>query len=312
MKTRLRSIYRKLVFKGLVPKTFYATRISLDLIKEKVFLISGNNELEISRTHCVVCHAPFMTAVWIPGKQAIHFDAVDLKIEIRDHASVLTKINISRKRKITIENGHLAVFEINEASCFQLPYWHQYFLLKRYFLFKKKDTFLEGKIYSAMYSYPRQVIAVSYRDHEYFNIFPMDFQCFIREQNLYIIGLRTTNVTVEKMIQSGKFVVADTDGASLEIIYQLGRNHSAAPPKIEDLPFEVVNSESHQFPVPDFSSSYKEIEVVANYQLGTHMLIVGKAINSVQLKEGNSSIFHIHFFQFAQGGYKELSEKDTN
>ncbi len=102
-------------------------------------------------------------------------------------------------------------------------------VLFAYFLRSKKNTYHHRKVISALYSYPRRIIIVSYKDDNYYNIFPMDIQGYIAEEKLYILGLRTTNVTLNKILEGKKVVVCDTDTVDINTVYDLGKHSSAAP-----------------------------------------------------------------------------------
>ena len=135
----------------------------------------------------------------------------------------------------------------------------------------------------------------------------MDIQGHITESGLYILGLRTTNLALNKIIASKKVVIGDTHKADIKTIYDLGKHSSKDPAPLETLPFSTVNSELFHFPVPDFSSSYKEVEIIRNRLLGYHMLLVGRVINTKQTDPDPSSLYHVHIFEFMDSGYKDLS-----
>ncbi|MFZ6013763.1 MAG: hypothetical protein ACOYXT_25715 [Bacteroidota bacterium] len=297
----MKALVKRILFKNRTGKNFPAVRIDHDEVREKVFLVLENHRLDITSNHCIVCQTPFYLAAWLTEEQFALVEAKIPKVEISVNDELVARLKISFKQTISDAANYIVIFHIDDAQCYQLNKVHQYFL-QRYF--QNKATILEGKIYSAMYSYPRRVISVAYQDRDYYNIFPMDFQCFT-SNGTYILGLRTTNVTIKKIIESKKVVIADTDAARLETIYYLGSHHSNTPPSLHKLPFKTVPSEMYQFPVPDFAASYKEVEIVENYELGSHMLMIGKVKNSKQLRKGNSSLYHIHFFQLFKSNYTE-------
>ena len=306
MKALLRSVVKKILFKNKEPRKFIPIHLSPGAIQETVALIAGTFEIDISQIHCVVCHRPFMMAVVLSQKD-FNFDFKSARIEIRKMNKIKAKVDIELRKNIPGDGRHVLVFEITDSRCYQLNSVHQYVLLKRYFLRHKKDSYLEGKIYSAMYSFPRRVIVVSYRDNDYVNIFPMDFQCR-SDSGLHLFGLRTTNVTLAKILATKKVLVADTDGANIKHIYALGRNHSAVPPSLADLPFRTIDSDSFGFPVPAFSSSYAEIEIIHYEELGTHTLMIGKVLNAREFRPQGPLFHHVHFFEFIDSTYRALMD----
>jgi flavin reductase (DIM6/NTAB) family NADH-FMN oxidoreductase RutF len=170
----------------------------------------------------------------------------------------------------------------------------------------KKNTLYSRKVISALYAYPRSIIIVSYRDENYCNIFPMDIHGYIAEEDMYILGLRTTNVALNKILETKKVVICDTDTVDINTVYTLGKHASASPTPISELPFGITGSELFGFPVPDFTGSYKEIEVVQHRKMGYHMLMVGKVVNSKSIKPKTSSFYHVGFLQFETGTYKSI------
>jgi hypothetical protein len=306
----LKSIVRRLIFRGLKPQKFYAVRLADSAVREQAFLVGGKEDLDITGRHCIVCHAPFFMAVFIQGKEADWLKNGKFSVQIRDWKQIVSEVRVSLDRTSKVGDAFVAIFEISKARCFQIGPLYQYFLMKRYFLYKKKDTLLQGKTYGALYSFPRKVIAVCYREEDYYNLFPMDFQCYVASADIYILGLRTTNITLQKMIRSGRVVIADTSSVDPDTIYFLGRNHSANPPAVTDLPFEVITSERFGFPVPAFSSSYREVQLIENFPLGTHMFMIGKVTNTVQLRASGASLHHIHFFQFATSDYRRIHSNE--
>jgi hypothetical protein len=179
-------------------------------------------------------------------------------------------------------------------------------VLFAYFLRSKANTYYSRKVISAMYSYPRSIIIVSYRDDNYCNIFPMDIHGYIEEEDMYILGLRTTNVTLDKILTAKKVVVCDTNDVDINTVYDLGKHSSKSPTAPDHLPFKTTESELFKFPVPEFVGSYKEIEIITNKKMGYHMLMVGKVLNKKQIKDNPSSLYHIGFLEFQKGNYKSI------
>jgi len=134
----------------------------------------------------------------------------------------------------------------------------------------------------------------------------MDIQGYIPEEELYILGLRTTNVTLNKILEAKKVVICDTDTVDINTVYNLGKHSSNAPTPLVDLPFSVSESELFGFHVPNFSGSYKEIEIIQHRKMGYHMLMIGKVLNNKKRKESSSSLYHVGFLQFQKGNYSSI------
>jgi flavin reductase (DIM6/NTAB) family NADH-FMN oxidoreductase RutF len=222
-------------------------------------------------------------------------------VQVTKDDKVSATVKISLVRAIE-DNNRIIIYRIEKVRCYNQDRCRQFILIK-YFFPKGKKTFREGMIYGALYSYPRSIITVSYKEEGYYNIFPMDFQGCFEEEKLHIFGLRITNITLEKILHAKRIVIGDTGASDTCTIYGLGSHHSSNPPQIDQLPFPVIESEQFKFPVPAFTGAYKEIEVISSYRLGSHMMLVGKVVNEKRLKEPAPPLYHIHFFQFIQSGY---------
>jgi flavin reductase (DIM6/NTAB) family NADH-FMN oxidoreductase RutF len=305
MKAVFRSIFRKLLFKNRTAREYPAVRISNEEVLEKVTLRFGSHTVDITKTHAVVCQTPFYMAIWVEPDTIQNYLPASYEVSIHRGTKLIAKLEANLYH-IIHENGlSIMVLNLQQGRSFLINYPQQQLLLS-YFVRKRNITFREGAIYGALYSYPRRVIVVSYREQEYFNIFPMDFQCLLEDKGLYFFGLRTTNITLQKILTAKKLVVSNTDTVDLSTIYLLGKHHSSVPPSPETLPFQLLESEVYKFPVPSFSSAYKEVEVLTSFPLGTHTFFVGKVVNSKKVRAGSSSIYHFHFFGSLEASYPEI------
>jgi len=300
MKSLLKSLAKRILFGNHEAKIFPAVRIATGKIDEKVFLATPGHKLDVTARHCIVCHAPFCMAFWLTADEWAKTRADVVEISVATGERTDAKLITSFLTTINVSNGLLVIVKAEAATCYQKNQLYQGFT-RRYF--KNKNSPLEDTFYAAAYSYPRRVIAVSFRDDAYYNIFPMDFQCHIPQSDLYVLGLRTTNITLKKIIQSEKVVIGDTEGAALNVIYALGNNHSAQPPSLDQLPFTTSRSEVFQFHVPDFCASYKEVRLVGHHNLGTHTLLTGEIVNAHEGREGGSNLYHISFLQSLRTHY---------
>src|SRR5882762_3586806 len=126
----IKSVLKKFLFRGLMPKTFPAVRIPDDRIEEKVFLINSNNELEISKSHCVVCHRPFLIAVWMSSDEILK--NVKWEAVIKNGETISANAQLLFHEKIKCHAGFLILFSIRSAHCNQLDFVRRLLIL-RYF-----------------------------------------------------------------------------------------------------------------------------------------------------------------------------------
>jgi flavin reductase (DIM6/NTAB) family NADH-FMN oxidoreductase RutF len=298
-------LIQNLFFKNAKITTFSITRLAPGQVKEQVFFIQGKHRIDITKHHGMICLDPFCVAVWLPYEETKQVDTATGTLNFTGNGKLNAKIRVSLIEKLPTEKGELLLYKMGQVKNYQLKPIHRQVLF-RYFLRSKKNTYHHRKMISALYSYPRNIIIVSYKDDEYYNIFPMDIHSYIAEEKLYLLGLRTTNVTLNKILEAKKAVVCDTDTVGIETVYMLGKHPSADPTRIEDMPFAVSESEKFGFYVPDFTGSYKEIEIIANREMGYHMLMIGKVVNEKRLKPESASLYHVGFLQFQQSQYQNI------
>ena len=302
----MNSLIKNLLFKNVEKiQTFYIMRLAKNQVEEKVFLKKDNSDIDITAHHGMICLDPFCIAIWLPHGRLNLIDPQSVKIQFKKGSKLNATIKVSLIEKIPTDKGGLLLYKIEKVKNHQLTALHRLALFA-YFLRAKTNTYYSRRFISALYSYPRKIIIVSYKDDNYYNIFPMDIQGYIPEEDLYILGLRTTNVTLNKILEAKKVVVCDTDSVDINTVYNLGKHSSAAPTPVENLPFGTTESELFGFPIPDFTGSYKEIEILQHKKMGYHMLMVGKVLNTKKIKENSSSLYHIGFLQYQRGNYKSI------
>jgi len=296
---------KKLLFNGNPVKTFYITRLQKSQIREKVFLSVAGKSIDITCNNSMICLDPFCMAAWLPANEATNLNPENAVIEFKTNGMLSAAINVSLIETIDTGKGNLLLFKIEHVRNHQLNALKREILF-RYFLRSKKNTYDSRKIVSALYSYPRSIIIVSYADDEYCNVFPMDIHGFIEEEGIYLLGLRTTNITLDKILNAGKVVVCDTDTVDINSVYNLGKHSSTSPTPVDQLPFATVRSETFGFPVPACSGGYKEIQVFEHKKMGYHMLMIGKVINNKAIKTNPESLYHVGFLQFQNSNYTSI------
>ena len=305
---RIDSVLKKIIYPGMEVRAFVVTRLTQVEIREKVFIKNDQQAIEITNRHCLACLDPFIMAIWLNEDEPATFNHHEITLSVTRGNKQKALIQLSLSEKFNENNIVILLYKVKDTKSLQSNPLLRFITLAR-FLKNKTSTYRERKFIAALYSYPRKVILVSYKEAGYFNLFPMDIQGDISANGIYLLGLRHSNITLQKILETKKILIGDTSKASIETIYSLGRHFSKSPPTIDSLPFEVSESGLFKFPVPDFSSSYKEVEIIKNINLGYHMLLIGRIVNQKQITEDLTSLYHIHFFEFIRSGYKAITNK---
>jgi flavin reductase (DIM6/NTAB) family NADH-FMN oxidoreductase RutF len=299
------SILKKLVYRGKNPRAFIVTRLSPGEIKEKVYIKGRDNKIDISERQCMTCLDPFCMAIWLRQEELNLINPASITIEVVRNNNTRAGLDLLLIAKTPEEDMVLLLYRVDEVKCFQANPFYRFITLA-WPLKNNTSTYRERKFIAALYTYPRKVIVVSYKEEGYCNIFPMDIQGYVAESGLYLLGLRNSNITLDKILANKKLVISDTGSADIKTVYSLGRHLSAAPPKPDELPFDTSNSELFGFPVPDFSTAYKEVEIIRDVNMGYHRLLVAKIVNEVKLKQDDASLYHVHYFEFKNSGYENI------
>jgi hypothetical protein len=301
----MNKLIRKIFFRNTPIKTFFISRLTADEVLEQVFLKQGSLQIEITKSHGMICLDPFCVAVWLSAGELKTITPEAIQITFTKQGKLNAMINVSLIEQVFTEKGALLLYRIKKSANYQLNPLHR-LLFYAYLVRSPKNTYYSRKVIGALYSYPRSIIIVSYQDNNYCNIFPMDIHGYIEKEDLYILGLRTTNITLNKIVEAGKVVVCDTNAVDINTVYTLGKHSSSAPTPLADMPFKTMESEQFRFPVPEFVGGYKELEIIHHKKMGFHMLLVGKVVNKKQLVDKPSSLYHIGFMEFQTGDYKNI------
>ncbi len=293
---------------GDIPISEYSTVRVEGMINERVWLSVGGSLIDISTTHWLLCLNPVVFGIWFAKDDIKHFDNQgEYRMYFKDsekNAATVAVLKLDFFSKIGENDGTLFLLKLAEATIRHLNYIRTRLIFYRYYR-KPEQDFRKLKSYSAAYSYPRRVRIISFKEGSWFNIFPMDLVGDIPHSRRYVFGLRHTNVTLARMIETKKMAVSEVPFEYKDVIYQLGKHHRE-PLSEGSLPFSILQSEIYDFPIPEWADSYKEIRIVDTMNLGSHMLLWGEEINEKILHVPRQHLFHIHFLHYLHQKRKGL------
>ncbi len=296
----MKEFLRDILF-GDIPVTEYSTITVKDGILERVYLETGGVRIDISLTHWLLCLNPVVFGIWFPIQENSHsFDTnPPYRMYFKDSAGDAETVAVLKLiyfNKIVEPDGTLLLLKLAGASIHHINLIRTRLIFYRYYK-KPEQDFFKLKSYSAAYSYPRKVRLISFMEGDWYNIFPMDLVGDIPWSKRFVFGLRHTNVTLARIIETKKMVVSEIPYEYKEIIYRLGKHHRE-PLSGTKLPFNLTQSSIYNFPIPEWAISYKEISIVNTMNLGSHMLLWGIEINEKVLNEPSHNLFHIHFLHY--------------
>jgi len=304
----MKKLLRKILF-GNIPVSEYCTVTVDGEIKEKVFLVTGSISLDISGVHWLLCLNPIVFGIWFKDNaQSLPLEENNIcEMHFTDGAArpeTVAVLKLVVRDRLKESDGTLVLVELKEAAVHHIPFIKSLILYYKYYK-KPEQDYKKLKSYSAAYSYPRRVRVVSFREGNWFNIFPMDLVGDIPSSQRYVFGLRHSNVTLNRIIETKKICVSEIPFDYKSIIYQLGKHHRE-PLSESILPFETIPSENFGFPIPIWANRYKEIRIVRTMNLGSHMLLWGEEVHEKYLHETQGHLFHIHFLHYLHQRRKGL------
>jgi hypothetical protein len=300
-----------------------------DQLREKVYLQAGEEVIDVSGSQWLLGLDPRVVGIWrdkgdlgsAAGARAVDLGgrASDLdgrvadlggrssyKLIVRDEEAgdggvmrnALGVLQLAYVDRMVEHNGTLHLFQVISSDIHHIDGLRARLLYQKFYK-KPGVTFERLKAVAAAYTYPRRVRIISFRFDDKNNyIFPMDLLADIPSAGRYLLGMRHSNQVLKQIMEARRIVVAEAPAGYKKLIYQLGRNHSAAPPPLAELPFGVVATRQWGFALPDWVESYKEIRIGKTRDLGSHMLLCGEWDEEVVLRAATPRLHHIHFLYF--------------
>ncbi|HZY36798.1 MAG TPA: hypothetical protein VFE53_09130 [Mucilaginibacter sp.] len=286
----------------------YATITVNDEIREKVYLKIDSSIADISQNHWLLCLDPIVFGIWTEnGKDIPPIDEKrGYKMYFTDsatnnngniNAKAVADLTLDFFDRIDEKDGSLTLLKLRKCRIHHLNFIKTRLIFLKFYK-KPQLSFAKLKSFVSAYSYPRRVRVISFKQGDYYNIFPMDLLGDIRQSNKYVFGLRHTNTTLSKIIETKKMVVSEVPFEYKDVIYKLGSHHSTSPPSVALLPFKVIASKKFGFYVPEWANSYKEIRILKTINLGSHMLLWGAVQHECALKISTGHLFHIHYLLY--------------
>ena len=302
----MKKIIKQILF-GKIAAREYSTITIKNGIQERVYLEVLKKRIDISNKHWLLCLEPVVFGIWldkesvVPGidkdvSYKLIFAGSDSK-ENQSKDNILAIAELVYVDRIVEKEGMLFLLKLKKCKLFHISLMRTWLLYLNYYK-KSQFSYNKFKSFVTAYSFPRKVRLISFKEEGYFNIFPMDLLGPIPSSDLYVFGLRHSNVALSKIISTKKIVVSEISFKHKDTIYRLGKHHGNAPASVDSLLIKFIKSKIFGFPVPEWLESYKEIEINKTINLGSHMLLWGTTINETVSGDSPGNLYHIHFLQY--------------
>ncbi|HET6253992.1 MAG TPA: hypothetical protein VFE32_07955 [Puia sp.] len=309
----LGALYGRLLTGEKVIRDF-VTVAAGDQLREKVYLVADGREWDVTGNQWLLGLDPRVMGIWVGkadggegGKGMGGGVAEDLGGRLsynlyvkegEEAPKALGVMKLEYADRMIEDNGTLFLFRVQSTVIHHIEPWRAWLLYQKFYK-KPGVTYERLKAVAAAYTYPRRVRIISFRFDDNNNyIFPMDLLADIRTAGRYLLGMRHSNQVLKRIMEAGQIVVAEAPAEYKDLIYRLGRNHSASPPPRDQLPFGLVATRKWGYYLPDWVESYKEIRIGRTQDLGSHMLLCGEWDEDVVLKPATPRLHHIHFLYY--------------
>ena len=310
IKNLLGSCFRRLLVGKTEIREFSTVGIG-DTVGEKVYLQTEGQVLDVTANQWMLGLEPLTFGIWVEdrgnrallekkGPSTIYFrrDVPGHPGNVGRGALAVAELNYFDR--IDDEKGTLFLLQVSNSRIHHISGWRTRLLYQKFYR-KPNVDFQKLKAVATAYSYPRRVRVISFQDGADYNyIFPMDLLGDIRQSGRYLLGMRHSNSVLKKIVDVKKIVVSEFPAEYKPAIYRLGRNHSANPPALHELPFAVQPTRKFGFFVPEWVESYKEVSIRNTVDLGSHRLLFGEWTTDEVLKPSTPRLHHIHFLHFLQ------------
>lgn len=285
-----------------------------DRVREKVYLGAAGKVWDVSGNQWLLGLDPRVVGVWDPhAGDAVAYRLYMCGSEAEESAGsmenggrgeediarkALAVMNLENFDRIVEDDGTLFLFRVLSTDIRHIDPVRARLIYEKFYK-KPGVTYERLKAVAAAYTYPRRVRIISFRFDDQNNyIFPMDLLADIRPVRRYLFGMRHSNQVLTKIMDAGRIAVGEAPAEYKHVIYKLGRNHSAAPPPLDELPFGVIATQDWGFYLPEWVESYKEIRIRKTLDLGSHMLLCGDWTEDVELVPPTPRLHHLHFLYY--------------
>ncbi|MCF6131633.1 flavin reductase family protein [Flavobacterium wongokense] len=293
----MRKLLNMILFGQSFFKEFPAVALDANSMTDKVLFEINGKQFDVSQTQWLLSLEPMVFGIWSDNDLGIDKESnCQLHFHSKENIRVAV-LELKFTDSISEKEGMLFLFEVQHSEVFYCSSFKMRLIYNLYYK-RPGQSFSQFNKLAAAFSYPRKVRLISFKKEGYFNIFPMDLAGSVPETDWFVFGLRHSNKTLERIIEEGKIAASEFPASLKEEIYALSKHHSGNPPELDSLPFDLKPTQEFEFPIPEAAIKYHEIEIKKTLNLGSHMLLWGKAINTVTVNEEKPNLYHIHFLNY--------------
>ena len=268
-----------------------------------VYLVDNTHIIkDITNQHLFVGYCPLVFAFQgsdlPPVLKLIFSHQLLIPNELYDEKDALAILELQQIKKQAAGESYIFYYEGTRGSHDFISRFHQFInrLNNDWYNKKPGNVFLYNNLYKQVqiaYAVPRMISLITVGDNGLFNLFPTDLHGQVGEE-YYIISLRVGGKACEQVEMAGKLVLSQVHAEAYKMVYGLGKNHMQELKPIQNFPFTNSLSEQFQWPLPEHTLLYRELELANSFIHGIHKILLFRITQIHQLEDESDTLVHIH------------------
>jgi|SRR6185312_544148 len=264
-----------------------------------VWLHGLDRPCDVTSRHVMACLKPLTIGIVFEADWRVPAgDPLSLRFVEREGSQrLLGEIRLSGQG-VRKEPGGLRLFGIRGSSNYCLSraqLWaHHLHLAYTRWRARNPDRLTPREAHSIIVFFicPRPVVLVSVLGHAGGNVFPMNLMGPAGD-GLFAFALSSKRHAAPIVARAGRLAISNVPLEHAQLAKSLGRNHLKDSIDMTRLPFSSRLSPTLRFPVPEFASRVRELEVQSCEKLGSHTFFLARVLNDAGFSEA-PEFFYVH------------------
>ncbi len=262
-----------------------------------VWLHGLDQPIDVTRLHMMACGAPLTIGIGLSQSDA-ELAALTGKLSLRLRRTqgqrLMGKIGLRLVSSLHVGAQYLCLFHVthHRNACIsplrRFPLYLQSVRWHRQTKDKNKEvpiTVHDAQAMAIFYLCPRPVALVTVIEGQSGNMFPMNLMGDIGD-GYFAFGLNRHRAAAPLVDRVRRITLSNIPLEQAPIATKLSSNHRKPSIAWKDLPFETMQWNGTDTPVPAFALRVREMHVENVHLLGSHLLFVAKVAADTRFAEG--------------------------
>ena len=284
-------VVRNILFGQGLPAQEFTVGLRAPQSEVKIWLRGLGEPIDVTGRCAMACAAPLTICISMDEIAAAAFQkAADLTLEyVTDHESpqVLGRIALKPSGVVVGMPGVVVLlFEPRWSQNYCLPRLQLY---RQYFLYSYRKSkhagasdvrmsFLEEKAAMVMFIRPHPVALGSVQSDSGGNMFTMNIMGSAG-RGYFTFALKNSRTPAHLVERVGRIAVSNIPFCRGPLAFQMAANHTKESIDWNELPFSLARSKTFGFPVPEFATRVRELQVERVLKIGSHTLFVAAVMD---------------------------------